>query len=74
MRDHVAEYAIEALLLGLFMVSAGVVTTALEAPGSPLVAALPSDFVRRALIGAAMGLTAGRRWSTRRSASARART
>jgi aquaporin Z len=58
MRDHVAEYAIEALLLGLFMVSAGVVTTALEAPGSPLVAALPSDFLRRALIGAAMGLTA----------------
>ena len=57
MRDHVAEYAIEALLLGLFMVSAGLVTTALEAPGSPLVAALPSDFARRALIGAAMGLT-----------------
>ena len=57
MRDHVAEYAIEALLLGLFMVSAGVFTTALEAPASPLVAALPSDLARRALIGLAMGLT-----------------
>ena len=57
MRAHAAEYAIEALLLGLFMVSAGLVTTALEAPGSPLVAALPSDFARRALIGAGMGLT-----------------
>jgi aquaporin Z len=57
MREHGTEYAIEALLLGLFMVSAGVFTTALEAPGSPLVGALPSDFVRRALIGLAMGLT-----------------
>ena len=57
MRAHRIEYAIEALLLGLFMVSAGVVTTALEAPGSPLVAALPSDFARRALVGLGMGLT-----------------
>jgi aquaporin Z len=58
MRDHWTEYAIEALLLGLFMVSAGVVTTALEAPGSPLHGLVPSDFGRRALNGAAMGLTA----------------
>ena len=57
MREHAAEYAIEALLLGLFMVSAGLVTTALEAPGSPLVAALPSGFARRALVGVGMGLT-----------------
>jgi len=58
MRDHAVEYAIEALLLGLFMVSAGLVTTALEAPASPLVAALPGPLARRALIGLAMGLTA----------------
>ena len=58
MREHAREYACEALLLGLFMVSAGVVTTALEARGSPLVAILPSAFARRALIGLAMGLTA----------------
>ena len=58
MREHAREYACEALLLGLFMVSAGVVTTALEAPGSPLVALLPGAFLRRALIGFAMGLTA----------------
>jgi aquaporin Z len=57
MRQHSTEYLIEALLLGLFMVSAGGVTTALEAPGSPLHAALPDPLVRRALIGAAMGLT-----------------
>ena len=58
MRGHAREYACEALLLGLFMVAAGVVTTALEAPGSPAVALLPSAFARRALIGVAMGLTA----------------
>ena len=58
MREHWTEYAIEALLLGLFMVSAGVVTTALEAHGSPLHDAIPSPLARRALIGAAMGLTA----------------
>jgi aquaporin Z len=58
MRSHWTEYSIEALLLGLFMVSAGLVTTALEATGSPLHGLLPSDFGRRALNGAAMGLTA----------------
>jgi aquaporin Z len=58
MREHLAEYAIEALLLGLFMLSAGVVTTALEAPGSPLREAIASPLTRRALIGAGMGLTA----------------
>jgi aquaporin Z len=58
MRSHWTEYAIEALLLGLFMVSAGVVTTALESPGSPLHGAIASPLARRALIGAAMGFTA----------------
>ena len=48
----------EALGLGLFMVSAGVFGTLLEYPGSPVHAAVPNAFVRRALMGAIMGLTA----------------
>jgi len=55
---HWPEYAMEALALGLFMVSAGAVGVALEAPGSPLRAAVPGDGPRRALAGLAMGLTA----------------
>ena len=34
--EHLPEYLIEALCLGLFMVSAGVITTLLEYPGSGL--------------------------------------
>lgn len=45
-------------LLGLFMVSAGVFGTLLEAPGSPLRQALADPFLRRALMGLAMGVTA----------------
>ncbi len=48
----------EALGLGLFMVSAGVFATLLESPRSPIHAALPEPFVRRAIMGVAMGLTA----------------
>jgi aquaporin Z len=48
----------EALGLGLFMVSASLFGTLLEYPGSPVHQALPSAFCRRALMGAAMGLTA----------------
>lgn len=55
---HWPEYLIEAAALGVFMISAGVVTTALEYPGSPLHAVLPDPTVRRVLIGLAMGLTA----------------
>jgi aquaporin Z len=57
MREHWPEYAIEALLLGLFMVSAGVFSTLLEAPGSPLREALPDPTLRRVLVGVAMGAT-----------------
>lgn len=52
------EYAIEAALLGAFMVSACVMTALLEHPASPVHAAIPDAFTRRALIGIAMGLTA----------------
>lgn len=55
---HWPEYLIEAALLGLFMISASVFTILLEHPGSPAVEALPDPFARRAVIGAAMGLTA----------------
>ncbi|NJO84009.1 MAG: hypothetical protein HC828_15300, partial [Blastochloris sp.] len=44
--------------LGTFMVSAGVFTTLLEYPGSPVHRAIADADLRRALIGLAMGLTA----------------
>lgn len=58
LRTHWPEYLIEAVLLGLFMVSASTFTILLEHPASPITAALPDAFVRRMLIGIAMGLTA----------------
>ena len=48
----------EAAGLGLFMMSAGLFTTLIEYPGSPLHHLLGSAFARRALIGLAMGGTA----------------
>src|SRR4051794_39744594 len=57
-RVHWPEALMEALGLGLFMVSAGAFGTWLEYPASPLHLALPSPFGRRVLMGAAMGLTA----------------
>ncbi|MGH7948534.1 MAG: MIP/aquaporin family protein [Candidatus Binataceae bacterium] len=53
-----SEYLMEAGLLGTFMVSACVFTALLQHPASPLATALPDPFVRRALTGLAMGLTA----------------
>jgi len=55
---HLPEYLMEAFGLGLFMVSAGTFGTLLESLDSPVRAAISSDFTRRALMGAAMGLTA----------------
>lgn len=48
----------EALGLGLFMISAGGFGTLLEYPGSPVNQAIPNALLRRALMGIAMGLTA----------------
>jgi len=58
MRRHWPEYTMEAAGLGLFMVSAGLVTTLLEHPGSFVHRAIPDAGLRRLLIGVAMGLTA----------------
>lgn len=56
--QHWQEYLAEALGLGLFMVAAGVVATALDSPSSPLHAWIPDPDLRRVLAGLAMGLTA----------------
>src|SRR5262245_3542899 len=58
LRHHWPEYLIEAVLLGLFMMSAGSFGVLLEHPSSPLHRALPDPALRRALMGCAMGLTA----------------
>src|SRR5689334_18283210 len=55
---HWPEYLIEAWALGTFMVSAGLVATALGSPRSPISGAIPSPLLRSALAGIAMGLTA----------------
>ena len=55
---HWREYLGEALGLGLFMVAAGVVATALDSPRSPLHGWIASADLRRVLAGLAMGLTA----------------
>ena len=57
-REHWPEYLMEAAGLGLFMISAAVVTSLLEYPYSPLHHLLPDPGIRRVLIGIAMGLTA----------------
>ncbi len=52
------EYSIEAALLGVFMISACVFTVLFELPSSLVRQTVPSAFLRRALTGVAMGLTA----------------
>ncbi len=58
MRNHWPEYLMEAAGLGLFMVSACLVTALLFHPASPVPQLLPDPLLRRALAGIAMGLTA----------------
>ncbi|MDX2175778.1 MAG: aquaporin [Candidatus Sumerlaeia bacterium] len=57
-RRNWPDYALEGLLLGCFLVTACLVVALLQHPGSPVRNALPDGTVRRAVIGAAMGLTA----------------
>jgi aquaporin Z len=56
--NHWPEYLMEAACLGLFMVSACSFTVLLQHPGSIARQMIPSAFLRRALTGVAMGLTA----------------
>jgi aquaporin Z len=55
---HWPEYLIEGWALGMFMISAGAVTTLFDYPGSPLNQALQDGDLRRVLTGICMGLTA----------------
>jgi len=57
LKKHWPEYLMEAAQIGLFMVSACVFTIFLYHPCSPVVRAIPKEFVRRLLSGSAMGLT-----------------
>lgn len=58
LREHWPEYLMEAAGLGLFMISAAVVTTLLEYPHSPLHGLFADQATRRLMIGLAMGATA----------------
>jgi aquaporin Z len=58
LRSHWPEYLIEALCLGLFMVSACVFTTLIEHPASAIRQAVEDPLLRRVPMGLAMGLTA----------------
>jgi aquaporin Z len=55
---HWPEYAIEAAALGTFMVSAALFATALYHPSSSLAEAISNEWLRRGLMGVAMGSTA----------------
>ncbi len=58
LRRHWPEYLMEAAGLGIFMISASVVTVILEHPVSPIRQAITDAMFRRFVIGVAMGLTA----------------
>jgi aquaporin Z len=56
--DHWREYLMEAVGLGLFMISACIFTVLLEYPGSPIRQRIGDTLARRTIIGVGMGLTA----------------
>ncbi len=58
LKTHWPEYLMEAAELALFMISACGFGALLEYSGSPIRQAIPDPFVRRMLMGLAMGLTA----------------
>jgi aquaporin Z len=58
LKHHWPEYLMDAAGLGIFMVSAVVFTAILEHPSSPVRQIIVNPFLRRMLIGIAMGLTA----------------
>jgi aquaporin Z len=58
LKRHWPEYLMEAAELGCFMISASLFAILLFHPSSPAVRTIPSEFVRRMLMGIAMGGTA----------------
>jgi len=58
LKRHWPEYMMEGAQLGIFMISAGLFTALLEWPTSPCFQAIPNEFIRRWIIGVAMGATA----------------
>jgi len=58
LKHHWPEYLMEAAGLGLFMISAALFGVLLEYPGAAVHQALPHPFLRRLLMGLAMGSTA----------------
>jgi len=57
LKQHWPEYLMEAAELAIFMISASAFTILFYHPGSPMVRAIPGEFIRRLLTGLAMGLT-----------------
>ncbi|MFQ5802084.1 MAG: hypothetical protein ACE5JQ_04210 [Candidatus Methylomirabilales bacterium] len=57
-RRHWPEYLTEAAGLAIFMISVCAFATMLEYPGLPVHQAIANPFLRRILMGVAMGLTA----------------
>jgi aquaporin Z len=57
MKSHWWVYLAEAALLALFMISACAFAVLFEYPNSPVHQAIPNPFMRRGLMGLAMGLT-----------------
>jgi len=58
LKQHWPEYLMEGTCLGLFMISAFIFCTLLEHPASLVHQAIPHPFLRRFIMGLAMGLTA----------------
>jgi len=58
LKSHWPEYLMEAFGLGAFMISASLFTLLLYHPDSLLVRMIPTEILRRCLMGLAMGLTA----------------
>lgn len=58
LNQHWPEYLMEGAELGLFMIIACMLAAVLDYAGSPVRQMLPNDFLRRALFGLCMGLTA----------------
>ncbi len=57
-KHHWPEYLMEAALLGLFLIVAGVFTIVFEYPASPIHQSIPNGDLRRFFMGMRMGITA----------------